>query len=120
MTCHPADLQRLIKLLEMLASPFAAERAVAGLKITEFLRAHNQTWTDIIQPRQSLPVLTNGGVPHHYLTELERKVAFIRDNVHRLNRWERDFVQKLHQFRRLSPKQHAIVDKLTLKVRRAA
>jgi hypothetical protein len=48
-TLDRASAERLIKLLGLLASPFEGERAAAGLKATELLRARKLTWGDVIR-----------------------------------------------------------------------
>lgn len=45
----PDAIVRLAKLLGMLGSDHVGERAAAGLKATELLRAHGTTWTDLIE-----------------------------------------------------------------------
>jgi hypothetical protein len=95
----------------MLASPHAGERAAAGLKATEFLRSRNMTWQQII-----LPDLPGPKSP----TELERQLALLRANVHRLNDWERRFIQSLHHFPRLSPRQLATINRIALNLERRA
>jgi len=46
----PTDaIIRLAKLLGMLGSEHIGERAAAGLKATELLRAHGRTWADMIE-----------------------------------------------------------------------
>jgi hypothetical protein len=44
----PDALDRLIKLLGMLGSAHAGERAAAGLKAHEFIRRHGLQWSDVI------------------------------------------------------------------------
>jgi hypothetical protein len=44
----PDALDRLIKLLGMLGSAHAGERAAAGLKAHELIRRHRLTWSDIV------------------------------------------------------------------------
>jgi hypothetical protein len=110
LTCS-AELDRLVKLLSMLASPHAGERAAAGLKATEFLRSRNMTWSDVIQPKHAGPKSP---------TELERQLALLRFNVHRLNDWERHFVQSLHRFPRFSERQLATINRIALNLERRA
>lgn len=44
------DLQRFVKLCEMLASPADAERATAARLASEMLRRRGWTWADVISP----------------------------------------------------------------------
>jgi hypothetical protein len=48
MGLDPQTADRLIKLLGMLGSVHAGERAVAGLKASELLRERKLTWHDVI------------------------------------------------------------------------
>ena len=52
------DLNRLIKLLGMLDSAHAGERAAAALKVCEWVRAHNITWAELLDPIAAPPVLS--------------------------------------------------------------
>ena len=118
MTDNVIKLERLVKLLGMLASPHAGERAAAGLKATEFLRSLKLTWADVINPKPNQLALpdTRKAPPSGIRADL----SLLRANLDLLTDWERGFVFSLGRFRRLSPKQRAVVDKLILKVRRAA
>ena len=44
----PDAIERLSKLLGMLGSTHAGERAAAGLKASELIRRHGLTWSDIL------------------------------------------------------------------------
>jgi|SRR5262249_12909726 len=44
----PDALDHLVKLLGMLGSAHAGERAAAGLKAHEFIRRHGLQWSDVI------------------------------------------------------------------------
>jgi hypothetical protein len=117
---HPysAELAKLIKLLGMLGSAHEGERAVAGLKATELLRSLNMTWPDVINPiphQLALPD-THKTPPSGIRPEL----ALLRNNLDLLTPWERRFVFDLGRFRRLSPKQRTVVDKLVRKVQKRA
>lgn len=48
---------------------------------------------------------------------IKKQIQFVIDNITFLNTWEREFIQSLAQSRLgLSPKQDAILDKLTEKI----
>jgi hypothetical protein len=117
---HPysAELEKLIKLLAMLGSAHEGERAVAGLKATELLRSIKLTWAELINPKPNQLALpdTRKARPSGIRSEL----ALLRSNLDVLTAWDREFVFSLGRFRRLSPKQRAVVDKLILKVQRRA
>ena len=121
---HPysaAELEKLIKVLGLLESPHAGERAAAGLKATALLRSLNITWADIINPKPNQFVLPDTRVSDkHPPLGLSAELALLRANLDVLTPWEREFVFNLGRFRRLSPKQRAVVDRLILKVRSAA
>jgi hypothetical protein len=96
----------------MLQSPYPAERAVAGEKVTAFLRAHNTSWEALLLPKPRVVLSPN--------TELQQKLALLRSSVHLLNAWEKDFVRGLHRFPRLSERQLATIDRITLNLQRRA
>lgn len=48
MTISDADRQRLIRILGMLGSEHAGERATAALQAEAFRRRHNLTWTELL------------------------------------------------------------------------
>ncbi|WP_045836427.1 hypothetical protein [Hyphomicrobium sp. 99] len=50
----PLDLPRFAKLCAMLASPNEGERASAGLKASEMLKAADLTWEDVIKDSKAL------------------------------------------------------------------
>ena len=52
----PDACARLAKLLGMLGSDHAGERAAAGLKADEMLKREGLRWADVIQPRIPEPV----------------------------------------------------------------
>jgi len=118
---HPysaAELEKLIKVLGLLESPHAGERAAAGLKATELLRSLNMTWAQIINPKPNQLALPDANKTPR--SGIRSELALLRANLDLLNFWERDFVFNLGRFRRLSPKQQTVVDRLILKVRRRA
>jgi hypothetical protein len=46
----PQYVTRLVKLLGMLGSDHAGERAAAALKANELIRGHGLTWADVVRP----------------------------------------------------------------------
>ncbi|MGH9553466.1 MAG: hypothetical protein ACRD3W_29055, partial [Terriglobales bacterium] len=103
------QLNKLIKLLGMLGSAHAGERAAAGLKATELLRSLDMSWEDVILPQQKMLI---GPKEPKDRTGIGTKLALLRDNIDQLSKWERKFVRSLSRFHRLSPKQIAVVDRL--------
>ena len=51
----PADTVRLVKLLGLLGSDHAGERAAAGLKANNLVKDRNTTWADVIVPKLAPP-----------------------------------------------------------------
>jgi hypothetical protein len=115
MNPHAPELKRLIKILGLLGSTHAGERAAASLKATELLRSINLTWADVINPKPHKPPL-----PYTAPSGLRTDLDFLHANLDLLTDSERKFVFSLGRFRRLSPKQGAVVDQIVRKVQRRA
>ena len=105
------DRERLVKLLGMLGSSFAGERDAAGLAAMRFLRERGLDWGDVILPH----LATQRGS-----AQTDTAVETCIRALDRLTPWERKFVISLRGFRRLSPKQAAMVRDIARKVRVAA
>jgi hypothetical protein len=115
---RPPELERLIKVLGLLGSTHAGERAAAGLKATELLRSVNLTWADIINPKPIPTALMRTFAPTP--STISADLGFLHANLDLLTDSERKFVFSLGRFRRLSPKQCAVVDQIVSKVQRRA
>jgi hypothetical protein len=101
------ELERLAKLCGMFGSDHAGERAAAAAKADALLRHLGVTWHELIAPTHR-PLIAPPTRP----ASVAAKIALLRQRAGLLNRWERDFLASLNGFRRLSPKQCAIVDDL--------
>jgi hypothetical protein len=113
-----AQLSRLVKICGVFGSDHGGERAAAAAMADKLVRDLGLTWPDVINLKPNQPMLpdTRKAAPSGIRSDL----ALLRANLDLLNPWERGFVFNLGRFRRLSPKQRAVVDRLILKVRRAA
>jgi hypothetical protein len=90
----PDARDRLVKLLGMLGSAHAGERAAAGLKAHELLQQHGLTWTEVLGQRA--PALEPGRAPQPRGVEPWRRRAhacWLRS--YQLNKRERAFVDGL-------------------------
>ena len=118
----PADaIIRLAKLLGMLGSDHVGERAAAGLKATELLRAHGRTWADLIQqfndpaPRHPKPHTT----PSSWRVKAECCLDLHDQGIisPSLTTWEYGFLNDiLERGYGLSEKQEAILDRISSKM----
>jgi hypothetical protein len=83
----PTALDRLVKLLGMLGSAHAGERAAAGLKAHEFVKHHGLQWSDLISgaPSPSEPR------PLHW----REKAHACANHLDVLNQAERKFVLQM-------------------------
>jgi hypothetical protein len=97
----PEVVDRLIKLLGMLGSVHAGERAAAGLKADQLVRQHRLQWRDVIAPPLAPQV--------HW----REQICHCLDHVHLLNARERNFIGTLLMWRGTpTPRQLAWLDKI--------
>lgn len=118
----PDAIVRLAKLLGMLGSDHIGERAAAGLKATELLRANGVTWADLIQQ-------LNNPAPRHSKQSFTDRVWVVvgracldRHNESErgasLTAWEYGFVTDiLDRGWDLSEKQEAVLRRIAGKMR---
>ena len=114
MTRHlPRDeLERLCKVLGMLGSQYAGERASAGILADQLVRAHGLTWRQLLlSPPTSAPAPA---------LSVREKIALCCRHLDLLTPWEREFVRSLRQFSRLSPKQLRILSQLAEQLSKGA
>jgi hypothetical protein len=85
----PDAVDRLVKLLGMLGSVHASERAAAGLKAHELLQQHGLTWSEVIGQRalEPPPRRERRGVEPW---RMRAQACWLRS--HQLNERERAFV----------------------------
>jgi hypothetical protein len=81
----PKAADHLVKLLGMLGSDHAGERAAAGRKAHEFIRQLGMTWSDVIV---------------HPPAEWQHIALVCRDHAHLLSDRERDFLANIARLRR--------------------
>jgi hypothetical protein len=85
----PDALAHLTKLLGMLGSDHAGERAAAGLKAHEFVRRHGLTWGDVLLATPETPAKLGW----------RDKLTACTAHQHCLNSRERAFVLSLARWR---------------------
>ncbi len=107
----PPQRTKLIAILGMLGSEFDGERAAAALKASELVKANGLTWHDLLSPQPQQPQ--------------DPAVANWRAMLHDcmasnlMTEWERGFLQSLMGFRKISPKQMAVLVRVHSKVTEA-
>jgi hypothetical protein len=105
----PRLADRLAKLLGMLGSDHAGERAAAGLKASELLKANRLTWRDVV-------AIAAGGADKSVSTEQEDdiadKIRFAVERIDLLNSWERGFITSIQGRTYLSDKQERKLDEI--------
>ena len=91
----PADTARLIKLLGMLGSIHAGERAAAGLKAHNLVAERRLTWADVIAPaRLAAPRPSSVGTREH-----QGRALRLLDCGFGWSDWERDFLTSIARWR---------------------
>jgi hypothetical protein len=94
----------------MFGSDHAGERAAAAAKADQLVRKLGLTWNEVLT---SAPGALAAPPASH-----AQKLAFVRRHLHALNSWEVGFVRDMAHYRRLTPKQQNIVDRLIAKIER--
>jgi hypothetical protein len=110
------DRELLAKLCGMFGSDHAGERANAAAVADKLVRQAGLRWPDVILPALSPPPRRERDVSSN-----DDAIAFCHDFAFALTAWEREFVASLaaDRYRRLTPKQMAVLVKLVEKCRRA-
>jgi hypothetical protein len=115
------ELDKLGKLLGMLGSSFAGERAAAGAKASQLIRAKGLTWFDVLKLKA--PVAPSERSSRHRSwssgswRDLARLCLELGEERCLLNEWERDFLENIAQrWRQPTTKQAAILGRIVLKV----
>lgn len=105
---------RLDPLIRRLASDFDGERLAAVAAIERLLRAHGRDW-------HYLADLVGDGLAYReLLTGDTGRIFYCLAHAPLLSEWERGFCASLLGFKRLSPKQLAVLDRLVARVREGA
>jgi len=117
MSLSPSDALKLTKILGLLSSSSAGERANAGAAADAFIRERGLTWPDVIvtklPPRSSK---TTSAVPPW---DAQEKLAFARRHFASLAVWEQSFVADDNWYnwaKPLTPKQEKCLDKIVVKL----
>jgi hypothetical protein len=90
--------ERLCKLLGMLGSTHAGERAAAGLKADQFVRKLGLTWGDIVCTSPSLVPPDSGPALHFDDIGWEDALGLCLARRHELRERDRHFVESLNDW----------------------
>jgi hypothetical protein len=110
----PAETRtRLVKLLGMLGSDFAGERAAAGQMADQLVRGLGLTWGDVVAQKERPPVgIGSFWRPRPWKLSHQALALTCLDTAYPWTDWERAFLTTLTWSRRLSPKQETILRRL--------
>lgn len=108
------DRDKLVAILGMLGSDFDGERAAAGLKATELLRARGLTWSDVVPARRG--ATPPPGQPAWCNTRADDLDLCTR-HFASLRRWEADYVISFTTTLRVSPKQRRVLHEIACGLR---
>ena len=86
-----SELVRLVKLLGLLSSDQAGERATAGAMAWRFLRERKLSWADVLRPRSAEPPPL--AAPGSGWRRIARECLAVDAEVDALSDWERRFCQ---------------------------
>lgn len=124
----PADIDRLGKLLGMLGSEHAGERAAAGLKANELVRDRGTSWMQITdslklaaatecEPRPQPRPMSNPFGFRHDITRPHQRTAMLclLQNIY-LNDWERGFLTSIRAERTITPRQREKLEAIVAKI----
>jgi hypothetical protein len=102
------ELKRLAKVLGRLGSDHDGEVLVAARMADQIVRKHlGASWDELLAPRTLIaPPPSNTAA----------KIALLRQHIDELSDWEVGFLASLSRFRRLSPKQLAVIDRLVAEI----
>jgi hypothetical protein len=114
-----ATRQRLARLLGVMGSDHDGEVLNAARMADRLVREQGATWHEVVgsptTPGRQPPGFGNEDVLAQFPT-VGAAAWFCRCWPELLSPWERDFVASIPGFRRLSPKQAAVLRKLVLRV----
>ncbi len=105
-----ADRTRLVKLLTLLGSDHAGERDAAGLAAHRLLKQRGLSWEDALAPRPAERRLPEMGTWRTTCATLVQQPRGV------LRPWERNFVEDLPKFSRISTKQRYILSEISRRV----
>jgi hypothetical protein len=114
LSAHDAEL--LTKLLGLLSSDHAGERASAGAKANDILRRNKMSWAEFMAPLNGRsPQLRPRPKPEHLTTD--QKIGACLAHPNDLTAWEVKFLRSIKEQWSLSEKQLAVLDKIFAKIR---
>jgi hypothetical protein len=119
----PAVADRLIKIIGLFGSAHDGEVVAAARQATRLLREHDCTWAELLEPIVLPPPPARSRhrpAAQHAPADWRANAAACLARADLLTDWEHRFVANLFGFRRLSPKQEAVLGKLVERVRVAA
>jgi hypothetical protein len=108
-TMPKADRVRLAKLLGMIGSDHAGERDAAALAAYRLVRSLGMTWSAVLNP----PAVEK---PLPELGTWRKTVSACLERPGSLRPWEREFLNDLPKFRRLSVKQRYVLKEIAGRV----
>jgi hypothetical protein len=117
------DRDKFIKLIGLLGSEFAAERAVAAEKATQMLRDRGMTWADAFNHTTVEVRYITVTPPQRDYTEPYdpewREILETWGHSFVLSDWEQEFSQNIVARRNLSEKQVRVIDRIIEKLHAA-
>jgi hypothetical protein len=115
------DRERLAKLLGLLSSDHAGERASAGLMAWKFIKSRDLTWFEVLQPVLPVAAERPSGPTSGNWRQVVAHCQRYGADLGLLTTWEEDFLASLAG-RRFAPtaKQLAVLNKIQLKVGRSS
>ena len=111
-TLPDAQRARFVKVLALLASDHAGERAAAAWQATQLLRTTGLTWEQVVTPALAAPPKPERVYPTQPASPLfpwAAKINALLCRTEFLTEWEIGFVQDIAKLRRLSPRQVEIL-----------
>jgi len=120
----PAVADRLVRICGLLGSDHAGEAASAAAAATKIIRSAGLTWSELLAPIVTPPAPSarprHRHAPHYGPVDWRAAAAACLQQPALFSTWERDFLDNLLGFRRLSTKQEAVLARLVERVRVAA
>jgi hypothetical protein len=119
----PAVADRLVRICGLLGSDHAGEAASAAAAATKIIRSAGLTWSELLAPIVTPPAPSarprHRHAPHCGPGDWRAAAAACLQRPGLFSEWEHNFLYSVLGFRRLSPKQEAILARLVERVRAA-
>lgn len=116
----PDAAKRLVRILGMLGSTHEGERSAAGLQAHRIIDGAGLTWETALAPLLGPPQADRGYEPSDDFVGHSDLVIFCIANSDTLSEWEISFLNSVLSFKRLTPKQRAVLDRIVNKCSVAA